>query len=235
MTRAIRDHDLGRLRASLPDGFVFQDYRRVGAGRLEGEAYVSWLAGLFEQSADALIEPLYGIDEQPHAVLSVGHTFGTHVEGGAFESIFVQIATASTLELFELDDLDRARARFEELRPDPLRIPPNAATRAMDRLGAARNAGDWDAMAALCAPSLLFDDRRRAAQLRGDREMFLASARVVASYETQISPTLLATTGDRLALRRLHFAGNAGGGAVEADALSLVEVDAEGRDRKSVV
>jgi hypothetical protein len=32
-------------------------------------------------------------------------------------------------ELFELEDVDAGLARFAELRPDPLRIQPNAATR----------------------------------------------------------------------------------------------------------
>ena len=34
------------------------------------------------------------------------------------------------LEVFEPDAADAALARFAELRPDPLRIPPNAVTRA---------------------------------------------------------------------------------------------------------
>jgi hypothetical protein len=89
---AIRDHDLDRVRATMPEGFVYHDHRRIGAGRLEGEAYIAWMAGLFEQSPDALIAPLYVIAREPHATLLVGHTFGTRVEGGAFESVYVTVA-----------------------------------------------------------------------------------------------------------------------------------------------
>jgi ketosteroid isomerase-like protein len=119
MARAIRDHDLDGVRAAMRPGFVYHDRRRVGAGRLEGEDYIAWLAALFEQSPDALIAPLYVVAGEPHGTLSVGHTFGTRVEGGAFESVFVQVAGPFGVELYDLEDLDAARARFEALRGDP--------------------------------------------------------------------------------------------------------------------
>jgi hypothetical protein len=55
------------------------------------------------------------------ASLYVGHTFGTLPEGGAFESPFVCLwlyrdGRVVGCELFEPENLDRARARFEELR-----------------------------------------------------------------------------------------------------------------------
>src|SRR4029077_6850225 len=60
LRRAILDHDLDRVRAALPDAFVFHDPRRTGPGRLDGrDAYVAWLAALFEESSDAIIEPFY--------------------------------------------------------------------------------------------------------------------------------------------------------------------------------
>lgn len=60
-----------------------------------------------------------------------GHA-GTLADGGAFESDYLWLGIATggritRLELFEFEDLDRAKARLEELRP--LRIPPNAAVR----------------------------------------------------------------------------------------------------------
>ena len=48
--------------------------------------------------------------------------------------------------LADLEDLDRARARFAELRPDPLRLPRTAATHAIARSVKAFGAGDWDAV-----------------------------------------------------------------------------------------
>src|SRR5207244_9041730 len=131
--RALIEHDLARVRAALPDDFVFHDHRRTGPGRIDGaDGYIRWVATLFEESPDAIIECMYEVATAKHGFLAVAHTFGTLAEGGAFEFFPVllelfrgdQIAGA---ELFELEDLDVARARFEELRPDPMRIPPNAA------------------------------------------------------------------------------------------------------------
>ena len=50
------------------------------------------LAALFEQSPDVTVgEPLYTLAEESHCSLAVGHTFGMLNEGGAFESVFVQM------------------------------------------------------------------------------------------------------------------------------------------------
>jgi ketosteroid isomerase-like protein len=88
-----------------------------GAGR---DAVRTAIAALFEQSTDATIESIYYVATGTHGSVRVGHTFGTNAEGGEFESVFVQLVRqrgerAVSAELFELDDLDDARARFEEL------------------------------------------------------------------------------------------------------------------------
>jgi hypothetical protein len=44
-------------------------------------------------------------------------------------------------EMFEPEDLDVARARFEELRPDPARIPTSAATSAGESVTTTPRAG----------------------------------------------------------------------------------------------
>jgi hypothetical protein len=121
--RALLEGDLERLRAVLPGTFMFHDHRRTGGGRFERvDDYIGWLAALFELSSDAIIEPLYYIAAEPHGVLAVGHTIGTLADGGEFESVFASLAIhqgdrVTGVELFELEDLDIARARFEELRP----------------------------------------------------------------------------------------------------------------------
>src|SRR5262249_47428668 len=46
---AVIAHDLQRLRAALPDDFVFHDHRRTGLGRIDtADEYVGWFAALFE-------------------------------------------------------------------------------------------------------------------------------------------------------------------------------------------
>jgi hypothetical protein len=123
--RAINAHDLDRFRATLHDDFVFDDHRRTGVGRLEGaDAYVASVRPLLEASPDFATDNLYSLVIEPHGSLVIGRTFGTLAEGGEFESVFVRLFVyrgdrLARVEQFELDDLDVARARFEELRPEP--------------------------------------------------------------------------------------------------------------------
>src|SRR5262249_46901473 len=127
------------------------------------------------------------------------------------------------LEIFEPEHVDAALARFAELRPDPLRIPPNAATRAGDRVQEAGRARDWDALRALCAPALEYDDRRRGLRSAGDREMYLASMQHIFSGRgrARAARTVLATSGDRLALEHVLWTGPENASTFEIETLSL--------------
>ena len=78
------------------------------------------LAALFEQAPDVSVETLYIVAVEPHGVLMVARNFGTLREGGEFESPYVRIMLHQGdrlvgVEMFEPEDLDMARARFEEL------------------------------------------------------------------------------------------------------------------------
>ena len=79
------------------------------------------MQALFELSPDVVIgQPLYVLADEPHATLAIAHSFGTLAEGGAFESVYAMITVYGSkglagAELFELDDLEAAKARFEEL------------------------------------------------------------------------------------------------------------------------
>jgi len=116
--------DLERIRAVLPDDFVYHDHRRSGPGRLEtADAYLAWTRSLSEQCPDAISEPLCEVAHGDHGILSISHAFGTLPEGGSFESVFVNLIRLErgrpvAAEVFDLEDLDRARARFEELRAE---------------------------------------------------------------------------------------------------------------------
>ncbi|MGH7790402.1 MAG: nuclear transport factor 2 family protein, partial [Candidatus Binatia bacterium] len=167
--------------------------------------------------------------------------FGTLPDGGAFESEFLAVVTAdrgraTRLEIFEIDAVDAALGRFRELarrpvpgaRPDPLRIPANAATRAFERHMARVEAGDWDAVQALHAPSLVFDDRRRGLRTTVDRDGYLAGLQWAGSGMHAVH-TLLATPGDRLALWHNRFSRTREVLLFEVETLAVHEVDAEGR------
>jgi len=123
--------DLARLRAALPDDFFFHDHRRTGLGRIDGaDAYVRSVAALYELAPDALVGlPLHFLADEPHGTLSIAHSFGTLADGGAFESVYAMIMLygpdgMTGVELFELDDLDTAKARFAELGAS---TPPESA------------------------------------------------------------------------------------------------------------
>jgi hypothetical protein len=119
--RALNDHDLEGVRAALPRDFFFDDHTRTGLGRLESAAeYVASLAALYEGSPDAVIESLYDIARSDRGVLAVTRRFGTLAAGGPFESVFLALTLFEGdrlvgAELFELEDLDAARARFDAL------------------------------------------------------------------------------------------------------------------------
>ena len=63
----------------------------------------------------------------------------------------------------------------------------------MDRFDERYLARDWSGLEALCAPTCIWDDRRRGFLTSGDRDMFVASARFIASVDTRVSRTSLAT------------------------------------------
>jgi ketosteroid isomerase-like protein len=166
--------------------------------------------------------------------LSVARWVGTR-DGGPFEIPFVHVhvlgedGRVERLHIYDLDQLDEARACFAALRPDALRIPPNAVTRARDRLHDACEAQDWDAVRALFAPAVLYDDRRRGILTTGDREMYLASLQHAFSRgRTRVVRTVLATAGDRLTLERDLWTAAGDASPFEIETLSIHEVDAEG-------
>jgi ketosteroid isomerase-like protein len=236
LRRALFDRDLARCRAALPDDFVFHDHRRTGIGRLEcADDYVPWFAALFEQSPDAIYETMYTVARARHGLLGVMRLFGTLAEGGPFESVYVHLGQFEGdrfvgTELFELEDLDVARARFEALRPDPMRIPSNAACRVRDRMFEAVKAGAFPMLRALASSDFTFEDRRKRSMLTGDLELYIENAEFMRSQpHLRITRELLGTAGDRLAFERLAQAGGPDGGEFEIDIITLVEVDAAGR------
>jgi hypothetical protein len=119
--RAMGAHDLAGMRAALDDDFALVDHRRTGLGHVDNaDAYVASVAALMEQSDDFATDVLYHVAVAAHGSLSVGRMFGTRRDGGPFESVFVRLNRYEGgrnvgMELFELEDLERATARFAEL------------------------------------------------------------------------------------------------------------------------
>jgi hypothetical protein len=119
--RAINAHDLARLRAVLPDQFVFHDHRRTGLGRIAGaDAYLDSVIAMWGLSDDVHVEQLYEVATSPHGRVMVARTCGTNSTGGDFESVYVALMhfdrhTVQGMEIFEVEDFEAAKTRFEEL------------------------------------------------------------------------------------------------------------------------
>ncbi len=239
--RGVADRDLARCRAALPDDYVYDDHRRTGAGRIEGaDAYVASLAALFQETQEVMFETLYPLARSKGTQLSVAHTFGKLADGGDFESVYLNLAFTESgriagLEIFEPEDLDRARARFEELRPDPLHIPANAASRARDRNFEAWSASDWDGLRALAADDFCYEDRSKRALVAGGMEQGIASLRFLQSEGAHLTRKLIATAGNRVAVEHDVWTRAPSEGAFDLERITVTEVDGDGRLRAQIL
>jgi ketosteroid isomerase-like protein len=121
LIEASNDHDLTRMRAVLADDFVNEDHRRTGVGRIEGvDAYLESIAATRGLVRDAQIEILSVRAIERHGVVGTMRSFGTLGDGGEFEAVWAVVSIVAggritRSEIFEIDQLDPALARFEEL------------------------------------------------------------------------------------------------------------------------
>ena len=246
-TEAWNGHDRARVRACFADDFALEDHRHAGLGRIEGaEAYVDSIVVLWDLAPDQRL--MFGWSwpvVERHGIVVTIRRQGTVPDGGPFETEHLALGLArngrfTRVEFFEIDALDTALARFEELRPpsvadlrptgpDPLRIPPNAATRAYDRWYEAVKTGNWDALDALYGAAYVFDDRRRLFRETHGREGGVINTRFLFEGGWRPVRTLVATAGERLALQRIVWTTSEAGAVSEIEVLELSELDGEGR------
>jgi ketosteroid isomerase-like protein len=233
---AFARRDWAALASHFPLDVEVRDHRTLGWGAVGQAAQIDLLRSLTELAPDVRLRLDHFVGCERGA-LTVPRMLGTR-DGGAFE-----IPRATVRELdgsgrllridhYDLERLDLALARFEELRPDPLRIPPNAATRAADRIRAFIAEGDWPALRALTTPDFTFDDRRKRALVSGDLELYARNLEVVRSYPNlKVTRELLSTVGDRISVARVAYTAGPEGSAFEGEFLLLTEVDAAGQTR----
>jgi hypothetical protein len=231
--RALATRDWERLAATFATDFVVEDHRPVGLlTSLSRDEYVASVRALMELRPDATLRLAHVLALEDDRLLAVGRWTGGEPEG-AFEIPVVNAVQygpngARRYHFYDLEQLGEARARYESPCPDPLRIPPNAATRASDRLWQCIETRDWEALAALCAP-ITWEDRRRLIRTSGGRDMVVANSRLISGSGSRVVRTVLATAGDCLMLQLHRFAGSAGGVVFETETLDVTEVDADGR------
>jgi hypothetical protein len=119
---AVRDRDVDRLRALVTDDVVSHDWRYTGAGLIEGaDAFVEAIGTLWKLTLAADGEMLIRLAIEPFGSVSLVHQFGDLLDGGSFDRITCSIAITrdgrfERFEHFEIEDVERALARFEDLR-----------------------------------------------------------------------------------------------------------------------
>ncbi|MCV7397978.1 AAA family ATPase [Mycobacterium paraseoulense] len=137
----------------------------------------------------------------------------------------------SRYEVFDEAELDAALARFDELHQRPRRLE-NAASRAEDQLFARSAAGDWAAIAEILADDSLVEDRRRVVNVGvwDGRDAVMANMRALAEGLVQVTLTVIATRGERLALIRIRsFEPDSQRGEFVIELLGIAETDTDGQ------
>ncbi len=237
--RAVASRDWEALAAALAPELVAIDHRRLGWETMHGPAaYIASLRALVELAPDSRLRIAHDRSSE-RARLTVATWLGTR-EGGDFELPRVVVAELdragriSRYDFYDPEQMDEARARFAELLPDPLWIPPNAATGARDRSFEALAAQDWDAMRALAADDFRFEDRGRKALVVGGIEHLIGSLRFAQEEGARASRESVGTTGDRIVIERILWIRDPAAGALEVEGLIVTEVDADGSLRATV-
>ncbi len=238
IARAYNGFNRGEIAAATQD-WVNVDHRHAAA-MAPGEG-VAYFRASWELAADlnVYIEAVHRLSDLGAVFTHVGN--GTSREGFDAEWRTVDIMTVdgdliNRVELFDEADLDAALAKFDQLsRPAP-RLE-NTATRVFERLYSYVAAGDWHAVAQITAENVSVDDRRRvvnAGILHGrDANIKDAQATVDVGFAMTVVGAL-ATRGERLALIRVRVSGR-DPGAIQNDALNIVEIDAGDRIVAGVV
>jgi len=136
--RALAARDWEQLAATMAPDFVVEDHRPLGLlASLSRDEYVKSVRALLDLRPDATFRLEYVLAFEDRRALMVGRWAGSEREG-TFDIPVVYAVDIGPdggrrYHFYDLDQLDEAWACYEALHPDPLRGPPNAATRAGDR------------------------------------------------------------------------------------------------------
>jgi class 3 adenylate cyclase/tetratricopeptide (TPR) repeat protein/ketosteroid isomerase-like protein len=237
--------DLERFAAAIAPDVEAVDHRTVGYGTLHGaEAALATLRALLELSETAAFRTDDVLALNTGALLVRGTNAGTLRDGGGtFERaacvlmVFGGDGRIMRWEQFDAEREEEALARFDALTTQAVAQPcfANAATRFNERFVRAWDAHDWEAISAMHLETCQVDDRRRLLRLDAPAHQQLRSYFELPRNRWVV--TSLATRGQRLALSRLLFEGEADeqGGAFAIDYLCIDEVDAAGRSAAIVV
>jgi hypothetical protein len=224
-------HELPRMTQDS----VFLDHRPVVTTEVVDLAATNRAMWDITPDASVYLEVVHRLSEFGAVVTQL--LKGTSQEGFDAEWRTVGVYTLegdllSRVEAFDEADIDAALARFEELQPQAPRLE-NAASQVAERFLARFSAADWDAMAQMLADNFSRDDRRRVvgAGSRSGRDAWLRDMRATADlWSANVTTTVMATRGGRLALMRGHFSHrDQAPEAFRTELLNVAEIDADER------
>ncbi|BBZ14762.1 BTAD domain-containing putative transcriptional regulator [Mycobacterium branderi] len=233
ITRSYYETNRRELPGMTPDS-VFVDHRPTVT--TESEDLAGYLHSFWDLMPDmsAYIESVHRLSNLGTVVTQAAR--GTSRKG--FEAEWRAIVTSifegdlySRVEAFDEADLDAALARFDELQTQARHLE-NAASRANGRLfayGAARN---WAAIAGILADDSFVDDRRRVVNVGfwNGRDDMMANVRALAEGLANVTLTVLATRGERLALTRIcSWNGGPRDRQFGVEMVAIVEIDTDDR------
>ena len=215
----------------------FVDHRPLGWGVLDRDGYLASLRTLPDVAPDAGLRMRHVIDASDRAALAVWEVSGS--SGFEIQTVIVNttddFGRIRRLEIYDLDQLDEARARYEHVsQSQPPERFANLATRHAEAMRDAWNAHDWDGVQATLARSQHQADHRGHAQLDLSSRDRLVDMRMQFDAGL-VNPgfTLLATRGQRLALYRTSLASPSGD--VEFPYLCILSVDDDGLEVDSAI
>jgi hypothetical protein len=119
---AMNARDLTRLRGLVADAIVLEDHRHSGIGLMHGaDAYLQAMRVYFELIREVSSEVVVSLMIEPCGSIMLIRMTGALPDGGKFERLYCNIAIAAhgrfeRLEFYEIDDVEIALTRFEELR-----------------------------------------------------------------------------------------------------------------------
>ncbi|WP_135459798.1 BTAD domain-containing putative transcriptional regulator [Mycobacterium sp. DL99] len=188
------------------------------------------------------IEAVHRLNDRGAVVTHALH--GTSREGFEAEWREIHLMTLegelfNCSEMFDEEDLDAALTRFDELsRPTP--HLENAASQVDQRFWGYFPDRTWHAMAEILTEDFSLDDRRQTlnAGLRKGRETEIENVKVIADVTERVEVTanVIATRGERLALRRLRFSGqDQQPDSFYTEMIGIVEIDANSQLAAHVV
>jgi hypothetical protein len=122
---------------------------------------------------------------------------------------------------------DRGRHPFAAI------AKPDALDTTLERFQAAYDlsfeSGDWSTLGQVCAPDIVFEDRRRLALVSGGLELLVDSLRQRAETGARGESTIVGSAGNRVAIMRWLWSGGPPDGRFEIEYLGVGEVDEAGR------